>query len=274
MNIPEYPRLSVRRAMSLALRRTLSALPEHVRDHLFRIASEHASIRAAHRSSLSSMQGALELAKENGFKPDAIVDIGAYIGNWSKMARQVFPGSPALMIDGNPENEDALRRTAESFGSEGKYFIALLGPEQREQVTMFLNGTGTTVLRELTTFRTRPVQVSMLTLDQLLEPEHLLGPILLKLDVQGFEVQVLRGGPNILRQAELVVMEVSTLPFNENAPLFAEVVGFMADSGYVVYDFCGQIRRDSDHALFQMDVIFAREDSRLRSQRKFWTREP
>jgi hypothetical protein len=179
-------KLSLRRVMGRVLRRSLSALPVDVRDLFFRITSEQASVRASHQSCLSSVQGALELAKDNGFRPRAIVDVGAYVGNWSRMARQLFPGVPIVMIDGNPENEQALRSAVQSIGSEGKHFIAL-----------------------------------------------------------------------------------STLPFNENAPLFAEVVGFMANAGYAVYDLCGQVRRDSDHALFQMDALFARNDSELRRHKKF-----
>jgi FkbM family methyltransferase len=266
--------LSLRRVIGRALRRSLSALPVDVRDLFFRITSEQASVRAAHLSCLSSVQGALELAKENGFRPRAIVDVGAYVGNWSRMARQLFPGVRLVMIDGNPENEQALRGAVQTIGSEGKHFIALLGPEEREEVTLFQNATGTSVLRELTTLSARPVQVPMCTLDRLLEAESLRGPLLLKLDVQGFELEVLRGGPDTLREAELVVLEASTLPFNENAPLFAEVVGFMANSGYAVYDLCGQVRRDSDHALFQMDVLFSRNDSELRRHKKFWNSEP
>jgi FkbM family methyltransferase len=274
MNSPGDSKLSLRRMMSRALRGTLSALPSDVRDHLFRIASEHASVRATHQSSLSTVEGALELAKDNGFRPRAILDIGAYVGNWSRMARRLFPDVPVLMVDGNPENEDALRSAVQSLGSEAKYFIGLLGPEERQEVTIFRNGTGTSVLRELTTFSTRPMQVAMRTLDSLIGPEHLQGPLLLKLDVQGFELEVLRGGMDTIGEAELVVLEVSTLPFNENAPLFAEVIGFMTKAGYLVYDLCGQTRRDSDGALFQMDVLFARHDSELRGQRKFWNQEP
>ena len=260
--------------MGRGLRRSLSALPADVRDHLFRITSQYASVGEIHRSCLQSIEGALELVKENGFRPRAIVDIGAYVGNWSRMARQVFPGVPVVMIDGNPENDEALRAAAQSIGSEAKHYVALLGPETREEVTLLQSGTGTSMLRELTTFGARPIQVSMHTLDGLLKPEGLSSPLLLKLDVQGFELEVLRGGMDTLRKAEVVVLEVSTLPYNENAPLFADVVGFMANAGFAVYDFCGQARRVADHALFQMDMVFAHHDSPLRRQRKFLADEP
>ena len=47
----------------------------------------------------------------------------------------------------------------------------------------------------------------------------------------------------------------------------------MDAAGFVPYDFCGQARRQEDHALFQTDVVFVRKDSSLRSRRKFWMDE-
>jgi hypothetical protein len=78
----------------------------------------------------------------------------------------------------------------------------------------------------------------------------------------------------MLRAAELVILETSLLPYNEGGVLFSEVVQFMANHGLVVYDFCGQFRRQTDHTLFQTDVAFARFESELRSPRKFWLNEP
>lgn len=68
------------------------------------------------------------------------------------------------------------------------------GPEERQEVTIFQNGIVTSGLRELTSFSTRPVQVAMRRLDSLLGPEHLRGPLLLKLDVQGVRARSLAAG--------------------------------------------------------------------------------
>ena len=177
------------------------------------------------------------------------------------------------MIDCNPENDEALRIAAQQIGA-ARSFITLLGPDTREKVRLFQNGSGTSVLKELTTFPTKQLEVSMTTLDTLLEAEHLESPLLLKLDVQGFELEVLRGARNTLNKAELVLLEVSALPFNEGAPLVVDVVDFMASAGFVAFDLCGHVRRQSDSALLQMDTLFARAGSDLRRPRKFFLVEP
>ncbi len=60
-----------------------------------------------------------------------------------------------------------------------------------------------------------------------------------------------------------MILETSLLQYNQGAPLFAEVLFFMAESSFAIYDFCGQHRPESDNALFQTDIVFAKVDSSL-----------
>ena len=60
---------------------------------------------------------------------------------------------------------------------------------------------------------------------------------------------------------------MSLFPFDDqpNLPQFFEVVAFMKDRGYVVYDFAGFGRRPFDGALGQCDICFVRADGSLRA---------
>jgi len=110
----------------------------------------------------------------------------------------------------------------------------------------------------------------MKTLDSVVARRKMPGPILLKADVQGYELEVLRGANETLRNTEVILLEVSTLPYNIGAPLFSDVVAFVADRRFLIYDFCHLHRRQSDDTAFQVDVLFAREDSALRSEKRFF----
>jgi FkbM family methyltransferase len=181
------------------------------------------------------------------------------------------------MFDGDPDNEPSLHNTVREIGSRSEYFLHLLGPEEKDAVTFYRPEAGTTgssILPELTLFEKEAFTLPMDTLDRLTDAAALQSPLLLKLDVQGFELEVLKGGSRTLRLSEVVMMEASLLPYNEGAPLFAEVVAFMNAEGFVTFDFCGQLRRQSDHVLFQTDIVFVRRESDLRAPRKFWDREP
>ena len=105
----------------------------------------------------------------------------------------------------------------------------------------------------------------MTTLDSLLSEFNLQGPLLLKLDVQGFELEVLRGSRIALDFAEFVLLEVSTLNYNRGAPLVAEVLDFMNQRGFVLFDIADLGRKSNDQVLFQMDVLFAKKDSKIRT---------
>jgi FkbM family methyltransferase len=206
-----------------------------------------------------------------------ILDVGANAGEWSRVAASIFTTSRIVMFDGDPENEAPLHNTVREIGARASYILCLLGAEKKAEVMFYRPEAGTTgssVLPEMTSYDKEAIKLKMDTLDSLMESAGMSTPLLMKLDVQGFELEILRGGKNALGAAEVVIMEASLLPYNEGAPLFADVVGFMDEAGFAVYDFCGQNRRETDHALFQTDVVFVRRDSSLRARRKFWLKEP
>ena len=257
-----------------ALRRALGFLPTSRHDRALRHLLPHCSEETRFRFGLPTLPGLLRHLRRNGFQPSTVVDVGACVGEWSRAAAAVFPGSDYVLIEANPENGAALERTCLKSVGRFRYVMALLGSKDGEAVDFYQSGTGSSVLPELTRFSVGPpVRLPMTSLDTLVAPAPA-QPVLLKLDVQGYELEVLRGGPRTLSGTEVVVLEASLLPYNAGAPLFAEVVAFMECAGFVVFDFCGQLRRQSDHALFQTDVVFVRTNSPLRAARKFWLDEP
>lgn len=197
------------------------------------------------------------------FKPGGIIDAGAHKGYWARSAGKLF-NCPVHMIEAQPELEPDL-------ASRGfPYSITLLGSETKLS-DFYLSGTGSSVMPELTSFPREATRLPMKRLDDL--PIELPKPLLFKLDVQGFELEVLKGAPKTLGQSEVVPLEVSLLPYNDGAPLMHEIVAYMLERGFVPYDFSESLRRSSDDALCQADMLFVRSDSQLRAKRKFWAHE-
>jgi FkbM family methyltransferase len=199
------------------------------------------------------------------FAPGGIVDVGANEGYWARSAVDIFR-CPIHMIEAQPSLEQQLKATG------FPYTIALLGRESRTSVPFFLSGTGSSPMEELTSFEKSCVSLPMQRLDDL--DMGLRGRLLLKLDVQGFELEVLSGAPKTLAQTEAIICEVSLLPYNKGAPLFHEVIDDLAKRDFLAFDICDGWRRSSDQALAQTDMIFVRADSDLRAKRKFWDHEP
>jgi FkbM family methyltransferase len=218
------------------------------------------------------LSGLLKQLNSNGFCPRTIVDVGAYVGNWTRVATGVFPSAGVIMIEANADNRARLAKAAADVGN-CEFIIALLGPEQKADVIFHVGDEGSSVLPELTSFAMQERCVPMMRLDDLMSSRSAPTPILLKLDVQGFELEVLRGAAQTLVASEVVILETALLPYNQGAPIFADVISFMTTAGFAVYDFCGEHRRESDNALFQTDVVFVKTNSQLRARRKFWLHE-
>jgi len=195
------------------------------------------------------------------FRPGGIIDVGANVGDWARSAAEIFD-CPIHLIEAQPELEEQLRETG------FPYTIALLGPEAREAVAFHLSGTGSSVLEENTAFEKSETVLPMRKLDDIGLNHQ--AALLIKLDVQGFELQVLDGAPETLKRTEVILSEVSLLPYNKDAPLMHEVVAYLAQRDFLPYDICGGWRRETDDALAQTDIIFVRRDSDLRAHRQFW----
>jgi FkbM family methyltransferase len=199
------------------------------------------------------------------FRPGGIIDVGANVGRWAQQASFTFPGVPIHMIEAQPELEANLRSTG------FPYTVTLLGSEYRALVPFHLTGTGSSVMEEVTGFSTGSINLPMQRLDDL--ELGLNAPLLLKLDVQGFELKVLSGASETLKLTEVILSEVSLLEYNKGQPLMHEVIAYLAARDFLPFDICGGLRRSSDSALFQTDMIFVRRNSELRAKRKFWTHE-
>jgi len=255
------------------VRQILRSLPASVWDRVLPYVVDAAGERAKFRAGVPTVGGLLQNLQHNGFQPQTVIDIGANVGDWSRAAAALFSSSRFLMVDANPDNEEHLRAAQRDI-PKSNYVIQLLGAEHRDAVRFHVMGSGSSVFPEVTSFERRRTELGMTTLDELIKKVPVPGPALMKLDVQGYELEILRGGNQALEWSEVVILEIALITYNEGAPLFAELVKFMDDAGFVVYDFCGQSRRCSDHALFQTDVVFVKNTSELRKRRKFLSHEP
>jgi FkbM family methyltransferase len=218
-------------------------------------------MEAEHRSPrpvFPSVEASLITLKELGWKPGKCIDVGAYHGEWSKMFSGIFPGSKLLMIEAQDSKREHL--SAASGGIPGaKFEIALLGPEDDIEVQFAEMETGSSVLEESSPFPRSTVTKKLCKLDSLLQrhPEFTAADML-KLDTQGYELEILKGAGNLLANLKAVLLETSLIPINKNAPTFSSVVSFMHERGFELFDFCSQIRR-KDGVLWQTDLFFLRQ---------------
>jgi len=235
----------------------------------FSLMSEAERDMARRSFHMASVEWSLRNIKALGFQPRQIVDVGAYVGGWTRMVKSIFPEARVLMIEAQQGRETDLRQVCSEFSGEVVARMSLLGPNHRERESFYELETGSSVLFEQSSIERRKVDYEMRTLDDVLAEAGFEQVEFLKLDVQGYELEVLKGAERTLPKIEVILMEVSLLGVNKGAPLLNEVVQFMSNRGFRVYDICSLIRRPLDSALWQSDLLFVREGSRLLRSESF-----
>jgi FkbM family methyltransferase len=204
----------------------------------------------------------LAAMKGRGFHPKVAIDVGASCGEWTLSLRQLYPRTRVLMVE--PQSALKARLEALAHVHVGVEFApVLLGSAPAKGVTFYQDETGSSVLRDPGNGGAQPVSMEMTALDAVTRGTHFEHPDFLKLDVQGYELEVLKGAGRTLASVEAVMMEVNLIAVYQGAPLVDEVIAYMAARGFRVYDVCTFFRRPLDNALWQMDMIFVRATSTL-----------
>jgi FkbM family methyltransferase len=209
-----------------------------------------------------SIELSLGTLRSLGFSPATCVDVGAYHGEWTRLFKSVFPDSRVLMVEAQDSKRDILQRVTAELGDSVRYQNALLSAREDDVVTFYEMETGSSLFEETSPYPRVAVEKRTRTLDSVLS-EHLFARVdMLKLDVQGAELEVLKGAERALSQTEVLLMETSLMPVNAGSPTFAEVIEFVAARGFRLFDFCSQVRR-TDGVLWQTDLLFVRSGSRV-----------
>lgn len=173
-----------------------------------------------------------------GRRFDTILDVGANVGQFAAVARAHNPEAMIYSFEPIRACYERLRRVAEACdleafnlglgSSEGKAEIHVCGYSGASSLYPF-TARGHALYPDLDMIGTETIQLT--TLDQW-APGHLFGVTLLKIDVQGYELEVLKGAVQTLPLIDAVYAEVNFAEVYEGQPLAEEIVSFMAAQGF------------------------------------------
>jgi FkbM family methyltransferase len=105
--------------------------------------------------------------------------------------------------------------------------------------------------------------VNIERLDEIAEP--LLPPtgtILLKVDTQGYEMEVLKGAGGLFGRTVALQLELSLVPLYEGAPTMAEMISFAESNGFELFNLIPGFRDKRSGRLLQADGFFVRAGAR------------
>jgi FkbM family methyltransferase len=204
-----------------------------------------------------------------GFQPRTVLDVGVASGTMELY--RAFPDSYFLLIEPLKEREADLISILRRY--KGSYVLAAAGSTSG-RVTFNVHRNhldGSSLYKETMGAEAdgNSVTVPMIRIDDILKDKQLNGPHLIKVDVQGAELDALDGAQQALLQAEVVVLEVSLFEFMKGAPQLFDVVSYMKNRGFVAYDIILGWNRPLDDALGQIDIVFVMDKGMFRQDHSY-----
>jgi FkbM family methyltransferase len=196
----------------------------------------------------------------------AVIDVGANEGQFSRTMRCLLPEVEIFAFEPIPE---CHARTQQCFADDThfKLFNLALGDRKAEATFKVSAITGASSLLPMSSTQAhyfpaslagREIVVPVETLDTVMAGERLRSPYLLKLDVQGYEHQVLSGGLKTLAGAAMVLLEASYEPFYEGQRLFDDVYDLLRQHGFQLRDSFNMMYDPSTGRPLQGDFTFLR----------------
>jgi FkbM family methyltransferase len=197
----------------------------------------------------------------------AVIDVGGNVGQFATVARQNFPQAQILSFEPLPQAGQKLRDLFAGDDRFQSFALALCDHGGTEAFHVTGADDSSSLLpvaaRQVSEFpATRGVDtlsVATARLDDVLADHPLPdGPILLKVDTQGTELAVLRGGQDLLAKASYAIIEVSFVELYEGQDSAGDITTFLVERGWqlrAVYDVKTSVLTGEP---IQADVLFER----------------
>ena len=199
---------------------------------------------------------ALQKLKSFGFEPKNILDIGANKGKWTlQIKKKVFPKAEYTLIEAiDYEELDKLSDRHDNINYKN-----ILLDEIEHFVTWYeKRNTGDSLFKENTGYfdDCKEIKRSATTLDLVFNKNEVFE--LIKIDCQGAEIPILKGGNSLVQKSSVIILEVPFMgEYNIGAPNFYEHINYMENIGYRVFDIV-ELHR-VDNILIQIDIIFIKQ---------------
>ena len=211
---------------------------------------------------MRSLEGGLErLAKYLNVR--SIIDIG--VANGTPELYRAFPSDKYryLLVDADPANRNVVESLARTMHAD--FEMAFCGAEEGStRLNTHANSEYSSAFTLLAPHRqTGIVKVPVKTLDRLVLEKDLEKPYIIKIDVEGAELEVIKGAAQTLRHAEAVIIETSIAKKYDSGAEFGDVVYAMRELGFSVFDMLAGANRNNK--LYQCDVVFVRTDAEFRA---------
>jgi len=195
-----------------------------------------------------------------------VIDVGASDGRWSENCLKFFPDANYLLVEAQSAHKDGLKKF-KSQHPNGDYVIAVAGETDGE---VFFDDSQLFGGQASTSSTGENMKVlPQVSLDNEIERRDLKGPFLLKLDTHGFEVPILDGAKQLLKNTNLLIIETYNFRLTDSSLRYWELCSYLDSLGFASVDQADLMLRKKDRSFWQMDTFFIRKDHEIFSSNTY-----
>jgi FkbM family methyltransferase len=195
---------------------------------------------------MNHIHRSIRLAKKLPGKDFVILDIGGGIGASVNLYNKFFPGNRIIVFEPILENYNAIISKFRDFPNIEVYNLAAGNENSKEQINVANRITSSSILplaadpestfyNEKSLGKNRIESIEIVRLDDFLAKIHDKTGIM-KIDVQGYEMNVLKGAELVLKGTNIVVLEVTNHNVYAGSPKYFDIDTFMRDHDFTLYD--------------------------------------
>lgn len=227
-------------------------------------------MRASDANRFQAIEETLYALKQRGYAPKVVADGGANVGDFALLAEGIFGSETKIhMFEPQPACFPALQALTHRLGFV--HHTVALSSIGGQQLNFSIDPSPDVVSTgaHVTDDTSSSISVQTATLDDvfgswLTSDDRML----LKLDLQGWELEALKGSRSILSNVEVVLVEVSFFA-QAYEPSIANLVQFLDASDFELYDIASLSARGRDNRPHQADFVFLKRTSTLAAD-KAW----
>jgi FkbM family methyltransferase len=199
---------------------------------------------------------------------DYIVDVGANRGQFALVARKQFPQARIISFEPLAEPAAVFRRVFKSDTLTSLHQIAI-GPEEKFLPMHVSRADDSSSLLPISAFQSSLFpgteekeirNIGVKPLNVILSTKGIKSPALLKIDVQGYELEVLKGCLSLLSSFEYIYLECSFMELYSGQALAHEIIAFLEKEGFYLSGVY-RLSYDRQGASVQGDFLFKRTET-------------
>lgn len=223
----------------------------------------------------------IEENKENVFAPQqkdkykwlqdmkikTVLDVGAWQGDSVRLFHDLFPGARIYSFEPLPDCFAKLQELEKSVPDFKAFNFAIGDKSGKIQINRSSFSPSSSLLKmesahkEVFPFTAGETveEVEIRTLDSVTGELDLTPDVLMKIDVQGFEENVIKGAEQTLKKVKILIVELSFVQLYAGGPMFDRIYTLLKEHGFTYSGSWHQLLSPKDGTILQQNGVFIRE---------------